>query len=353
MQTSVQRCLLIGVILSGSYLFIQIPGQAARADDSLTTKIIFDTDISGDVDDVLALAMLHALADREHCELLAVTISKVNPLTGPFTDAVNTFYGRPDLPIGVTRDAQRRRSKYLKLALEQDKLAARYPHDIHSNEELPEAVALLRKTLANEPDHSVVIVQVGLAVNVARLLQSGPDDASPLAGIELVRKKVKRLSVMAGAFETINGDDHYLEANVRNDVPSMQTLAEMWPNEVPVIWSGFEIGIAVPYPRRSIHLDFEYVAQHIVKEAYLLHSGPNHDRPTWDLTSVLEAVFPERDYFELSGTGNVTIEDDGFVAFTPSGEGRDRFLILAPEKRSRVVEALTLLTSQPPVRRAD
>ena len=33
-------------------------------------RIIFDTDITGDVDDVLALAMCHTLADRGACELL-------------------------------------------------------------------------------------------------------------------------------------------------------------------------------------------------------------------------------------------------------------------------------------------
>lgn len=70
-------------------------------------KIIFDTDITGDVDDVLALAMCHALADRGACELLGVTISKQHPLTVPFIDAQNTFHGRPDLPIGVTRDPTR------------------------------------------------------------------------------------------------------------------------------------------------------------------------------------------------------------------------------------------------------
>ena len=77
--------------------------------------IIFDTDITGDVDDVLALSMCHTLADRGACELLGVTISKDNPLTASFVYAQNTFYRRPDLPIGVTRDplAQKRDSKYL------------------------------------------------------------------------------------------------------------------------------------------------------------------------------------------------------------------------------------------------
>ena len=51
-------------------------------------RIIFDTDITGDVDDVLALAMLHALADRNECTIEAVTVSKINPLTASFVDAV-------------------------------------------------------------------------------------------------------------------------------------------------------------------------------------------------------------------------------------------------------------------------
>src|SRR5262249_47031117 len=66
-------------------------------------RIIFDTDIGNDVDDVLALGMLHNLQTRGACELLGVTISKSDDLAGPFANAVNTFYGRPDLPIGCVQ----------------------------------------------------------------------------------------------------------------------------------------------------------------------------------------------------------------------------------------------------------
>lgn len=103
------QSLVVTLVLLGSI--------AGRANAEIP-KIIFDTDITGDVDDVLALAMCHSLADRGACELVGVTISKANPLTASFVDAQNTFYGRPDLPIGVTRDptAQKRESRYLKLA---------------------------------------------------------------------------------------------------------------------------------------------------------------------------------------------------------------------------------------------
>lgn len=321
------------------------PGTTRAAEP---VRIIFDTDITGDVDDVLALAMLHTLADRGECELLAVTISKINPLTGPFVDAVNTFYGRPDIPIGVPREAQRRESKYLKVVNERDNGQFRYPHDLLSNDDAYDAVDLLRKTLAAQPDHSVVLVQVGIAPNLAGLLETKGDEWSDLDGPALIRRKVKLLSIMAGAFEPIRGNDHYLEANVINGIPAMQKLAADWPDDVPVIWSGFEIGIAARYPRASIHHDFDYVPHHIVKEAYLLHSGPNHDRPTWDLTSVLYAVRPERGYFDLSEPGRVSVEDDGFVRFTPEENGRDRYLVMSNAQAVRVREALTMLVSQPP-----
>lgn len=313
-------------------------------------RVIFDTDISGDVDDVLALAMLHTLADRGECELLAVTISKINPLTGPFTDAVNTFYGRGEIPIGVTRDAQRRESRYLKLVNEKDEEEWRYPHDIRSNEDLPDAVTVLRKTLMAQPDHSVVLIQVGLAANLADLVESKADEISPLSGKELIRQKVSMVSVMAGAFEPIDGNQHFLEANIRNGIKSMQRFVNQWPREIPVIWSGFEIGIAVRYPRESIARDFSYRSHHIVREAYLLHSGPEHDRPSWDLTSVLYAVRPDDGYFTLSQPGRVTVEDDGFLKFQPEELGRDRYLEMNSEQAIRVREVLRDLVSQPPAR---
>lgn len=169
---------------------------------------------------------------------------------------------------------------------------------------------------------------------------------------------------MAGAFETISHSNRYLEANVRNHVSSMQQLAEKWPAEVPVIWSGFKIGIMAPYPRESIAQDFDYTPHHIVKESYLLHSGPNHDRPTWDLTSVLYAAYPDRGYFDLSTPGRVTVEEDGFTRFNPAlgpctiqrkdvstvepAMLRDRYLLMDNVQAARVTEALVNLVVQHP-----
>ena len=327
---------------------------AIRAEIAATNSavpVIFDTDITGDCDDVLALAMLHALADRGECRLEAVTTSKINPLAAPFVDAVNTYYGRGDLPIGVTRDAQRRESRYLRLckATEADG-SQRYPHDLLSSDDADDAVDVLRRTLAAAADSSVVIIQVGVAANLAHLLDSSGDEISPLAGPELVAQKCRLASVMAGCFGPLADKDRHAEANVVNGIMAMQRLANDWPDSVPVIWSDFRIGLAAPFPRESIARDFNYDPNHIVREAYLLHSGPDHDRPSWDLTSVLHAVRPLDNYFDLSPPGRVHVDDKGFTTFEPDPDGRDRTLLLSDEQKIRVIATQRVLASQPPAK---
>jgi len=70
-------------------------------------RLIFDTDMGNDVDDALALAVIHALESRGEAKLLAVTLSKDNRYAAPYVDLVNTFYGRAGIPIGWCRTAKR------------------------------------------------------------------------------------------------------------------------------------------------------------------------------------------------------------------------------------------------------
>jgi hypothetical protein len=318
--------------------------------------LIFDTDICGDCDDVLALGMIHALQSRGACRLLAVTVSVDNDMAAPFVDAVNTFYGRGDIPIGVVRKGGVvEKSRYLGLVGELDNGRDRYPHSLRSGKDAPSAVPLLRKVLAGQLDDSVVIVQVGFSTNLADLLGSSADASSPLNGKELVAKKVKFLSIMAGAFQPIEGKKEYVEYNVIRDLPSFQRLVNEWPTRV--VFSGFEIGIALPYPVVSIERDFGYVPHHPLAEAYIRHIPPPHERPTWDLTSVLFAVLGDRGYFDLSPAGTVSVKTpssadasglDGATSFQQDPRGKHFYLILRPEQKARVREALVQLSSQPP-----
>ena len=307
--------------------------------------IIFDTDMGNDIDDAMALAVIHNLEKRGHCKLLAVTSTKDHPKSAAFIDMLNTFYGRPDILVGAVRNgATPEEGRYLKLV---DSLK-KYPHNLRSGKDAPDSIQLLRKVLAGQPDGSVVLAQVGFFTNYKRLLESVPDKNSPLNGRDLIKKKVRLLSIMAGSFQTIRDNNHYIEYNVKKDIPSAQKLAKDWPTKI--VWSGFEIGIAATYPHVSIERDFEYVPHHPVKDGYYAYIPPPHDRPTWDLTAVLYAIQPDRGYFHLSTAGQVTVEKDGFTRFTPKKNGRDRFLILDELKLARLREALVQLTSEPPAK---
>jgi inosine-uridine nucleoside N-ribohydrolase len=310
-------------------------------------KIIFDTDIGNDVDDGLALAMLHALQTRDICELLAVTITKPDELAGPFVNAINTFYDRPNIPIGFTHAGLvNQPGNVLQLVTVEDDGHFRFPHTLLRSSDAPEATQLLRSILSRQPDDSVILVQVGFFSNYAALLGTLGDTNSPLTGCELVKKKVKLLSVMAGAFQTIDNNNHYLEYNVYNDLPSARKLVAKWPT--PIVWSGFEVGYAIKYPAQSIEHDYGYVLHHPISESYCRYLPMPYDRPAWDLTATLYAVCPDYGYFNLSQPGQVCMGNDGFTRFVPSKGGRDRFLIVNETQIERVKEALVQLASQPP-----
>ena len=317
--------------------------QAAQA---TPIPLIFDTDIGNDVDDALALGMIHAFENRHLCRLIAVTITKDHPQCAGYVDAVNTFYGRGNIPIGVCRSGTTPEpSSFTVLADQRDEGAFRYPHDLISGSDAPSAVKVLRQSLVAQPDRSVVIVQVGFSTNLADLLETPADDVSPLNGRQLVEQKVKLLSVMGGAFAPVDGKVH-LEYNIVQDIPAAKKLCSDWPTQI--IFSGFEIGLAAPYPATSILQDYSYVAHHPLAEAYVLYSPPPHNRPTWDLTSVRYAISPERGYFGLSPNGRVQVTDTGETTFEPADAGNHRYLTMSSEQQVRVVEALVQLSSQPP-----
>ena len=287
--------------------------------------LIFDTDMGNDIDDALALGLIHALQSHGECKLLAVTVTKDNPFAGPCCDVINTFYGRGDVPLGTVRSGCTPGDSPFTRALATSEEQGRplYPHRLSDGHLAPEATGLLRRILAGQADGSVVIVQVGFSTNLARLLDSPPDEASSLDGMALVKQKVRLLCVMAGKFSVGPKTDRFQEYNVVTDLSAAKKVFHHWPT--PVVVSGFEIGNAILYPSRSIVQDYSYAPHHPLAEAYRLYQKMPYDRPTWDLTSVLYAVRPGRDYFGLSPAGRVTVEEDGVTRFEPAADGPHRY----------------------------
>jgi inosine-uridine nucleoside N-ribohydrolase len=291
--------------------------------------VIFDTDMGNDIDDALALAMLHALTDRGECQLIGVTLTNAHPAAVPYLRMINRFYGRGDLPVGAA-------IKQLKDGAGDGYMAAALRGMPAGSEILAEpAPALLRRLLASARE-KVIIVQTGFSTNLAALLDS-PDGAT------LAREKVEFVVAMAGNFT--GGQPEY---NVRIDVPSAKTVFEHWPT--PIVFSGFEIGRDLLYPAGSIEHDFAYAQPHPIAESYRAYQKMPYSRPTWDLTAVLEAVRGGHGYFDRSASGTVTVEANGATRFA-AGEGDRQYLRLDSSQRAEILEVLTLLASQPPARR--
>ena len=296
-------------------------------------RLIFDTDIGNDVDDALALAMIHRLESLGEARLLAVTITKDCRFAAPYIDLVDTFYGRPGIPIGAIPPGTPpgKDTPMIQGPAE----SGFYPHKLTDQRNAPDAVAVLRRVLRAEKDHSVVIVQVGFSSNLARLLRT--DRA-------LIERKVKLLVAMAGAFPTGKK-----EFNVYSDVPAAQQLFAGWPT--PIVASGFEVGLSILYPAASIERDFSYVPHHPIADAYRLYMKMPYDRPTWDLTAALYAIRPDAGYFGLSAPGTITVDDGAITHFAESPTGKQRYLTVTPEQRVKVLAAMIELASAPPDRK--
>jgi inosine-uridine nucleoside N-ribohydrolase len=291
--------------------------------------VIFDTDMGNDIDDALALAMLHSLSDRGECELIGVTLTNAHPSAVPYIRMIDRFYNRGDLPVGAALQSLKGGAGDGYMATALSSVPTTGKTDGSAAEPAPE---VLRRLLRNSRD-KVVIVQTGFSTNLAALLDSPAD-------VALVKDKVALVVAMAGNFA-----DGAPEYNVRIDVASAKRVFEGWPT--PIIFSGFEIGRDLPFPATSIERDFRYASPHPIVESYKAYKKMPYDRPTWDLTAVLEAVRPGRGYFGRSETGKVNVDANGATRFTP-GAGDRQYLRLEESRRGEVLEVLELLSSEPP-----
>jgi len=291
-------------------------------------KIIFDTDIGPDYDDVGAAATLHALANLGEAEILAMMVSSGGHSAEwgpPCLDAFNTYYGRPDIPIGVAQDGPSFGSSY------NQQIAEEFPQDLGTDNAV-DAVELYRKILSEQPDTSVVIVTTGFMTNIASLLKSESDNYSLLNGIDLVKKKVKRWVCMGGGYPSSGG-----EFNFNQNSTATQFAVENWPR--PVLFSGAEIGAPI-HTGAKLALTSE---ANPIRKAYKLAGGyVGSTRSSWDQTAVLAAVRNPLLYWDLETTGYCSVSNNGSNEWYSSPDKDHSYLIkkLSNEEMVEIIDNL-------------
>jgi len=274
--------------------------------------LIFDTDLGPDYDDVGAMAVMHALADSGQVNILATISSNHNELVAPCIDVINTYYGRPDIPLGGPKsaggvaDGDSHNPSWAHL------LVTKYPHDMLATSDTEDAVKVYRRILSQAKDKSVVVCTVGFFTNLRDLLQSEADEYSDLTGKQLVEKKVKHLVSMAAHFPEGR------EFNVWKDAPAGYYTLNNWPTEI--ILSGWEIGDPI---RTGLKVSQQEGDNNPIKDVYAIALPQDNPegRQSWDLTATLVAIKGYAPYFDIE-RGTIHVEEDGSNTWTAEESGK-------------------------------
>ena len=310
---SVAEC----IWLLSAMVAIGVQAESAPAAEHVPqpVKVVLETDFTLDVDDVGALATLHALADNGEAEILGISYNEVQRNAAAAIRAVNAWYGRSDIPVGVFAgaldDPDDEHSRYI------DPLAKMVPADSGANTEAMSSLALYRQVLGRQPDASVTIISVGFLNNLYELLQHERD---------LVAAKVGKLVQMGGVR---NDGFNFVRHNL---APQTAHVLEHWPGPVVVSQEGGDIETGAELRRTPL--------DNPIREAYRLWwRGEVKARSSWDQVAVLYGVRGLGALFREVAEGEGRLRN-GFT--WPMRPGHRTYLRLreSTEQMAEIIEAL-------------
>lgn len=320
--------------------------QEAQQERRNPPGVLFDTSLGDGVDQVLALAMLFHLQASRSVRVASISTGDFNLKSAAFLDAIARFYsgaiegygpGRRLLPIGMGTSGAEDHDARPMVAAVLDKRGPDgepvYPHTVHGLTDTAIATAVTRNALMAYEDQNAVVVLGGSPTNLVSLLDLP-------GGAGWAARKVRVLSIAGGRF-----DGGAADPIVRGDVPGFRRLLAEWPS--PIVLAGAELN-ALTFPGSHVDEISGGMPDHPIVDAYRAAGSTPYNAPTRALAAMLYAIRPDENYFELSEPGTVSLLDDGTTRFTPSPQGRHRYLSLGSGEEERVLEAYTTLLTAPP-----
>jgi len=287
------------------------------------TKVIFDTDIGSDCDDAGAMAVLHKLADKGEVEILGVVYSSGKNKFGiGVCDAINTYYGRGDLPLGQNHrdDVGDPRDFFSK------KIATDTPtfhHDVINS--AMDLVSAYKMMLEKEQDNSITIITVGHPIGLVHLLR---DDE----GARLARSKVSRWVAMGG------GGWNFSQNGMAEYIPE---LLEKCPCPLYLSSYGKSVitgNVKLPHTPEN----------NPVRKAYesFIWNCLEKGRPSWDQIAVLFAVRPQ--YFKIESQGSVEQMEDKSVHWNNQKNNPKHYYVLPKISDAEMQDIIEGLMSEQP-----
>lgn len=235
-------------------------------------------------------------------DILAMGVVSRCPYSPACLNAINTYYGRGDIPIGVYKGTTLAEmgSPYAK------EVAERCPNDIGLSSQVPDVVGVYRRVLSGQSDGTVTMIAVGQMNNLVDLLAAPPDQYSDLSGRELVRRKVAALFVMAPYFNERN--EHQRAYNFVSSPKAALELVDKWPTKIR--FGEGNLGHRHFIGSRLSETPVSNPSR-IALEAYFAGKTEN-TRHCADPTTVLYAVCGTQ-YFGEVGPGACDVREDGYT----------------------------------------
>lgn len=337
-------------------------------------KVILDTDPSYDPDDVGCMAMLHTMAGRGECEILAIINSTVHQESSLSISSINQFYNRPAIPVGDYKGYAEKINAPL-LTYDQQ-IAKEYPRALASWEDALDGVKLYREVLASAANRSVTIVIIGTMHNFYGLLQSSPGDYSSLSGVDLVRAKVKQVVTMGGNFIDGQGLDrtNWGGADALCEYTSWSCLKEERNRmcryviencPAPFIASGWEVGCGdyhdAGYGNVMTGQSLKTLEPtHIVRRSYEYHfqqRGGDEDisRHSNDQCALHYAIRGEGENYVAQRDGKINLSEAGECTWIATPDGKQGYIqkkrdknLIAKEIDGLMMGAVPELDNSPP-----
>ena len=286
-------------------------------------RVILDCDMGSSTDDLFALMMLYRYMDMKRCNLIGVIVDRMGKANADIVDVMNNFYGYPDIPIGLETDGQKDTHVWITYHnlpyARSTEGVPMFKRSVGDDGTYMEAYKLYRKLLAEQPDKSVTIASIGFVTSLARLLESEPDEYSPLNGVELVRAKVKEIYAMGGVF----GDAVEPDYNFKQAIDFSMKFFELLPKEVDIVFSPGEVGDPLDYRPETVISDMDWTDLHPIKWTYQFLNC-NTGQKMWDPQAVIHAVEGDG-FYKLSERGWVTLTPNGETLFKADPKGNARY----------------------------
>lgn len=289
-------------------------------------QMILDSDFGSSTDDLFALMMIHHYIDQGKVDLKGVVVDREGDKNAQLVDIFNTYYGHPNIPIGLERNGVKNPRCFIPYNgicdLKDSQGNPLFERTMTDNNFM-DGYRLYRKLLSQAEDKSVVVVAIGFVTTIAELFQSGADEFSPLNGVDLFGQKVKAVYIQSGRFESGDSLSGY---NMRAASKQSAIFYDRLPHNVDIVMSPSNIGDLMDYAPQDVLVDLSYTEKNPIKSVYTYYTCDTGQR-MWDTNCLVNAVEGDDEY-NLSPRGYVTFVDKGeesLMLFKQDPNGNARY----------------------------